>query len=211
MAAYVQDTNYFSRRAIAFVAIAILHVFLAWAIATGLARQVVEYVAAPLQTEIIEELQERDEPPPPPPPEFERPPVEVPPPDIRIDIPVDTPTRAIQDVTDRPVPMQPPPPPPPPPVKRVAPTVDQRRSPATADYYPPTSRRLGEEGVTTVRACVTTDGRAGNVEVRKSSGSSRLDEAAIRWTQRARFAPGTEDGRPIESCTEFNVRFRLEG
>ncbi|MEP7244511.1 MAG: hypothetical protein ABI885_12660, partial [Gammaproteobacteria bacterium] len=109
MASYAaHDTNFFSRRAIVFIVIVVFHVFLAWAMAVGLAHKVVQLVAPPIQTDIIEEVKERDTPPPPPPPEFERPPVEVPPPEVAIDIPMDTQqSTAITDVTDRPVPMAP--------------------------------------------------------------------------------------------------------
>jgi outer membrane biosynthesis protein TonB len=45
--------------------------------------------------------------------------------------------------------------------------------------------------------------------VTKTSGNDSLDEAATRWAKRARWAPGTEDGKPIEMCSQFNVRFKL--
>ena len=67
MAAYVQDTNFFTRRTIVLFAIIGLHVFIAWALATGLARRAIELVAPPIQTEVVEEVQKKDEPPPPPP------------------------------------------------------------------------------------------------------------------------------------------------
>lgn len=205
MPAYARDSTFVSRRAIVFFAIVAFHVLIVWGLASGLARQVVEIIAPPIETDIIEELETRDEPPPPPPPEMERPPVEVPPPEVSIDIPVET-TTAIQDVTDRP----PPPRPPPRPAQRTAPKLDTRRSPPTDDYYPPASRRANEEGVTTIRACVTADGRtSGTAQVEKSSGFPRLDEAASKWAQRARWTPGTEDGRPVEMCSQFNVRFKL--
>lgn len=212
MAAYVQDTSFLSRRALVFVSIVALHVFVAWALSSGLARQVIEVIAPPIETEIVEEIEQREEPPPPPPPEFERPPVEVPPPEVAIDIPIETRTTAITNVTDKPVqrPPEPPPPPPPPkPVQRVAPKLDVRRSPSTDEYYPPTSRRMGEQGVTTIRACVSADGRTTSAEVEKSSGSSRLDEAALKWARRARWTPGTEDGKAVPMCSQFNVRFQL--
>src|ERR1700761_8144576 len=117
MAAYVHDSQFFTRRTVVLFAIIGLHVFIAWALASGLARRAIELVAAPLQTEIVEEVQKRDEPPPPPPPQLERPPVEVPPPDVAIDVPCEN-TTAIQDVTDRHV-VAPPPPPPPRAVARV--------------------------------------------------------------------------------------------
>lgn len=208
MAAYVQQDN--SRRAVVFVAAVLFHILLAYFIASGLARKVIDTVAAPLQTDIVEEVKQQEKPPPPPPPEMERPPVEVPPPEVSIDIPVDTSnSTAITDVTDKPAP----PAPPPAPVAKavmVGARVDVKRSPSTDDYYPPSARRAEIEGVTTVHACVTTDGKAnGEPTVSKSSGNSALDEAAVKWTKRARFTPGTEDGKPVETCTSFNVRFKL--
>ncbi|HKZ73719.1 MAG TPA: energy transducer TonB [Steroidobacteraceae bacterium] len=206
MAAYATDSSFVSRRAIVFLAIVSFHVLIVWGLASGLARQVVELIAPPIETDIIEELEQREEPPPPPPPEMERPPVEVPPPEVSIDIPVESST-AIQDVTDRPPPPRPPPPRV---VQRTAPKLDVRRSPSTDDYYPPASRRSNEEGVTTVRACVSRDGRtSGTPSIEKTSGHTRLDEAAVKWAQRARWTPGTEDGKPVEQCSQFNVRFKL--
>ena len=103
MAAYAQDTAFISRRFIVLIAIIVLHVLLAYGLATGLARRAMEIIAPPIQTNIVEEVQQHDTPPPPPPPEFERPPVEVPPPDINIDIPAE-PTQSTAnhvDVTDK--------------------------------------------------------------------------------------------------------------
>lgn len=187
------------------------HLLLLYGLVTGLARKVVEVIAPPLVTDIIEEIQQDEAPPPPPPPQMERPPVEVPPPDVTIDIPMDTATTtAISDVTDRPVPVAPPPPPPPPPVNRVAPRLDVRRSPPTDDFYPPSARRAEIEGVSTVRACVSPDGRtSGEPTITKSAGNASLDEAAIKWAKRARWSAGTEDGKAVEMCSQFNVRFKL--
>src|SRR5258708_30228221 len=78
MAVYVHDSQFMTRRGIVLVAIIGLHVFIAWAIATGLARRALEVIAPPIQTDIVEEVKTEKEPPPPPPPEFEKPPVEVP-------------------------------------------------------------------------------------------------------------------------------------
>src|ERR1700719_2523943 len=104
MAAYAQDTAFISRRAIVLIAIIVLHVLLAYGLATGLARRAMEIIAPPIQTNIVEEVQQHDLPPPPPPPEFERPPVEVPPPDITIDLPPEpVQSTAITDVTNQPV------------------------------------------------------------------------------------------------------------
>ena len=67
--------------------------------------------------------------------------------------------------------------------------------------YPAMSRRLGEEGETTLAMCVDADGRASNVTVVKSSGSSRLDEAAVRGLTGNRLEPAVAtDGLPIAMC-----------
>ncbi len=207
MAAYAQQNN--SRRLAVLAVIMVFHLLLLYGLVTGLARKVIEVVAAPLQTDIIDELEKEDKPPPPPPPQMERPPVEVPPPEVSIDIPMESTTSVISDVTNRPVPVAPPPPPPAP-VNRVAPKLDVRRSPPTDDFYPPSARRAEIEGVTTVRACVSPDGKtSGEPSATKSSGNSSLDEAAVKWAKRARWSAGTEDGKPIEMCSQFNVRFKL--
>ena len=91
MSAYVQDSSFFTRRAAVFVAIIAVHVLLLWALASGLARRLIETVAPPLQTDIVEEVAKRDEPPPPPPPQMERQQVEIPPPDINIEVPAEAP------------------------------------------------------------------------------------------------------------------------
>lgn len=208
MTAYAQESSYIPRRMVVFALIVLLHGLLVWALASGLARKVVEVIAPPIQTDIIEEIQQDDKPPPPPPPEMERPPVEVPPPEVNISVPVESTTSAITNVTDRPVPMAPPPPPKA--VSRTNPTLDKRSQP-TEDYYPPSSKRAEEEGVVTLKTCVGADGKvAGTPAVTKSSGFERLDEAAVKWASRgARFKAGTEDGKAVETCFQFNVRFQL--
>jgi protein TonB len=209
MAAYAtHDTNFLSRRAVVFVVIAALHVFIGWMFASGLARQVFEQVAPPIQTEIVEELEARDEPPPPPPPDFERPPVEVPPPEVSIDIPVESNNTAITDVTDKPVPMAPPPPPPP---RQVVKAKMGKNFPNSEDYYPAASKRLGETGATAVRVCVGPNGRLSEEPtVQTSSGSARLDEGALKLAKAGRYVAGSVDGQPSTDCISFRVKFELK-
>ena len=45
MAAYVHDSNFFTRRTVVLFAIVGLHILIAWALATGLARRAIELVA----------------------------------------------------------------------------------------------------------------------------------------------------------------------
>ena len=54
------------------------------------------------------------------------------------------------------------------------------------------------------------DGRtSGEPTATKSSGNASLDEAALKWAKRARWSAGTEDGKAVEMCSQFIVRFKL--
>jgi periplasmic protein TonB len=209
MAAYSHDTDFFSRRAIVFVVIVAFHIVLGYLLASGLGAQIVQVIAPPIQTDIIEEVQQRDEPPPPPPPEFERPPVEVPPPEVAIDIPVDTAqSTAITDVTDKPVPRAPPPPPPP---KNVVHAKMGKNFPNSEDYYPAASKRLSEEGSITVKVCVGPNGKLSEEPtVSQSSGSARLDEGALKLAKAGRYVAGSIDGQATTDCFPFKIKFELK-
>ncbi len=214
MAAYAQDSSFLPRRILVFFVIVAFHILLVWALASGLARKVVEVLAPPIETDLIEELDD-DEPPPPPPPELERPPVEVPPPEVNISLPVESNSTAIRDVTDRPQPMAAPPPPPPPPpraVNRVAPKIDPKRFPNSEDYYPASAKRLGEEGSPVVRVCVAPNGRlAGEPTIATSSGFPRLDEGAVKLAKAGRYVAGSADGAAEEACFSFRIKFEIKG
>jgi protein TonB len=207
MAAYAQDSGFFTRRGIVVAIIIALHVFVLWALATGLANKVVEVLAPPIEAEIVDEVEAEDEPPPPPPPEMERPPVEVPPPEVSIDLPMETTSTAIQDVTDRPPPPAPPPPP------RVAGTPAKMTRPVNPDdYYPPGSIRREEQGSPVVQACVGPNGRLlRDPVVTDTSGFPDLDAAAVKVAKATRYAAGTEAGSALpESCIKFKVKFVLK-
>ena len=206
MAVYVHDSQFMTRRGIVLVAIIGLHVFIAWAIATGLARRALEVIAPPIQTDIVEEVKSEKEPPPPPPPEFEKPPVEVPPPDVTIDMPVEAPaTTAITAVAATP---HAPAPPARTSVRKHATTA--KNFPNSEDYYPAASKRLNEEGAPTVRVCVGANGKVTSAPtIAQSSGSARLDEGALSLARAGRYVPGSEDGKPIDDCFEFRIRFQM--
>src|SRR5579862_7803101 len=191
MAAYVQDSNFLTRRGVVFIAIIALHVFIAWALATGLARRAIELVAPPIQTEVVEEVKKEDQPPPPPPPQMERPPVEIPPPDVAIEVPVEPQSTAIQDVTDKPVPKTLPPPPPQRQVVRTS-GGPGKNFPSTDDYYPSASARLGKSGTATVHVCTDAKGKLTEAPtIQETSGTSRLDEGALKLAKAAngRYKP----------------------
>ncbi len=85
--------------------------------------------------------------------------------------------------------------------------------PETADFYPPPSIRLGEEGLSTVQVCVDTRGRlTSEPTTLRGSGIARLDGAALRLARAGsgHYRAATEDGRPVNSCYPLAVRFQLK-
>ena len=207
MAASVHDSSFFTRRGIVAAAIIGLHILMAWALATGLAHKVIEVLAPPIEADIVEEAKDDEPPPPPPPPEMECPPVEVPPPEVAIDLPMETNTTAIQDVTDKA------PPAPPPPVPRAAGTPAKMKSTADPDqFYPPGAKRREEQGSPVVMACVGASGKlVREPVVTDTSGFPELDGAAVKVAKANRYLPGTDGGQPMaESCVKFKVKFVIK-
>jgi protein TonB len=76
--------------------------------------------------------------------------------------------------------------------------------------YPATSKRIGEEGRVLLRVLVNEDGRPERVEVQKSSGSARLDEAARQAVLRALFKPYLEDGKALAVYALVPISFQLD-
>jgi protein TonB len=79
------------------------------------------------------------------------------------------------------------------------------------DYYPATSLRLQEQGTAVVRVCVGASGRRDGVPtIESSSGSRRLDAAAVLWAREAlAFTPATRNGTAVAACKGFRVNFQL--
>jgi periplasmic protein TonB len=206
-----QDAGFFTRRSLLFFVIVGIHVALVWVLNSELSSKLVQLIGGPMETTIIDEIQDADEPPPPPPPpDIDAPPPFVPAPDIAIALAPDTTTTAIQAVTNtRPPPAAPPPAPAARAPVVVLPKQDPRRG-ITQPEYPPASRRAGEAGTVQLRVYVLENGRVREAQVSASSGFPRLDEAAVREATRAwRFVPGTQDGKPAAMWHEIKVTFRL--
>ena len=174
----------------------------------------------PVESEVvmIEELEEvvEDEPPPPPvdvdlPP----PPPQVILPDFVFDTP--PPENVFKTLETSKTPSPPPPPapaakpaPPPPPALKAKPKIGRRFK---EPDYPPAALRAKESGQTRVSVCVDIEGRMSNAKVVASSGSQRLDDAAIKALNGNRLDPaiGT-DNKPIAMCNppyEFTYEWRL--
>lgn len=208
MAAYYpQEANLFSKRAIVFIVIVVLHIFIIYAFATGLAKSGQRYLQTILQTTVIQQDKPKDLPPPPPPVDLkERPPVQVIAPDINITVPVETPP-PIAIVTTKPTP------PPPPAPRAIVPgtQLSLTSKPDVADYYPEQARREGQEGRPQIKVCVGANGKIVSAEVATSSGFPLLDEAGVKVAKASRYKAATSEGKPMESCATLPVKFELHG
>jgi periplasmic protein TonB len=137
--------------------------------------------------------------PPPPPPALVRPPptIAAPPPQIVIAAPPPPPPVVKAPVVVAPV--EPPTPP-----KEIAKT-------HTIPPYPALSQRLGEQGTTSLKVTVGTDGKPTEVVVTKSSGSTRLDAAALQYVkENYTWVPATREGKPIVDTTQVDIVWDLK-
>jgi protein TonB len=75
--------------------------------------------------------------------------------------------------------------------------------------YPAESRKLREQGVVLVRVSVTPSGRAADVQLQRSSGYARLDEAALKAVRRWEFKPARVGLTAVACAVEVPVRFGL--
>ena len=86
-------------------------------------------------------------------------------------------------------------------------TVEYLRAPEPR--YPPASRAAREEGLVLLRVLVDERGRAQDVTVLKSSGHSRLDEAARQAVRRALFKPYLEGGVARAAVVTVPIEFAV--
>jgi TonB family protein len=202
------EFSFFTGRTMTFVLVASLHVAVLYGLAMGLGQTFTKAIVGPFELHRIEPVPRSSLPPPPPPQllpmKFEQPLPEVMPP-IESD-----PTGSVQtappELTHPVVPLSPPAA-----VNRVqgGPGVG---FPSADDFYPDMSIRRGEKGIATVKACVNGQGRlTSEPAIIQSSGSSRLDEAALRLAKSGsgHYRATSEDGHPVNSCYPFRIRFEL--
>ncbi|HEY8069685.1 MAG TPA: TonB family protein [Burkholderiales bacterium] len=169
--------------------------------------------AAPIMVELI--VPPKIEPPKP------QPPAELPKPKPvarAIERPIE-PLPVITAPAEAPSPVVAPPPPPPvvvaappaPPAPLTQPifNADYLDNPAPA--YPPLSRRMREEGRVILRVLVSVRGTADEVQVRTTSGSARLDEAARGTVRTWKFVPAKRGADPVAAWVLIPISFRLEG
>lgn len=134
------------------------------------------------------------------------------------DIPSDTPKPSVSaTATDTPVETAP-----------TAPTAPKASSPSAdlstpltepryeADYlqnakpsYPSLSRRLREQGTVLLRVLVSAGGEPKQIQLLKSSGYPRLDDAALRAVEDWRFVPAKRGHEPLEAWVQIPLQFSL--
>ena len=193
------------RRMIGFGAVVLAHVFVIYALASGLAMMLVDKIKGPMETRLIEEIVVDMEEPPPPPPKFQ------PPPPVYVSMPEFAITQAATSAIT--ATKEPPKVAPPPPVRKVIipPRTNPRRPNTGAEeIYPTMSRRLGEEGTVVLLLTVDEQGRVTEATVQSSSGFERLDNAAAKEAvRRWRFLPGTIDGKVSAMQMPIRVIFKI--
>ena len=204
-----RDSGYRSRRAVAFIAIVVLHVLAIRVLANGIARSGAQYQSIVLQIRLLP-LDKPMELPPPVMVTFRQtPPMKLVIPDITIAEPVD---------------------PPPPPIQSRSEPQDTDEKAATGlpaapsgsmtmprpitrphgpERYPRESFLAKETGRTTIRICISATGAVDSVEVATTSGFPRLDRAAVSIGMDYRFRPAMLQGRAVPVCLPYGIKFGI--
>jgi protein TonB len=162
----------------------LLHALLLWAISSGLARKVVRMTENTVEAVLMTEA-----PPPAPAPTPKTPPPKTPAP------PPPAPTSTAPAITQ---PTAPPAAAPTAPAIRTGAVIQAGAHCAKPDY-PSASRRMEEEGTVTLKFLIGVDGKVIQADIEKTSGFTRLDEAARNALSKCQFRPGTVDGKPEQS------------
>ncbi len=195
----------------------IIHVFLGYALITGLALKAIKHIVDPIKSvNIKDEAPPPDEPPPPPPKDVEIPPF-VPPPEVTVQQDSPPPPMFTQSTVPNP-----PPPPPRPTITEAPPAPPAPTGPtqgATAigsstqvseDDYPPASLRAEEQGRTVITVSINTQGRVDSCSVATSSGFPKLDEKSCQLAQRRfRFKPALQNGTPVASTKQMPIKWQI--
>jgi protein TonB len=214
-----------------------LHVLLVMLVISGMLEHVHKEIDPP--PVIIELIQPKKLEPPPPKPEPKKPeppkppkpePVRPEPPKVveqRPEPPKPEPAKAVTPTPEAPPKPAPTPTPTPAPAPEAvakpapppapAPTPAKSSSGSSAQYvgacespYPTISKRMNEKGTVVVKVLVKSDGTAGDVELKSSSGYPRLDQAWLEAIKNCRFTPSTgSDGKPIDEWFSAPHTFRL--
>lgn len=124
--------------------------------------------------------------------------------------------------SSQPLPVEPAPVAEPPPTRPVEPMPEPRPveiTPARFDaaylhnpppVYTEQSRRRGEQGKVLLLVQVTAEGVAAAVDIKQSSGFTRLDQAAVNAVRKWRFVPARRGAETVAATVVVPVTFRLD-
>jgi len=205
------------------IIVVIMHVLLAYALVSGLAKKVVDVVK-------VVEAKTVDAPPPPPPPppkdlppppkNLPPPPVYVPPPPVDVPPPPAVNSVTATDVKPPPAPeprLAPPPAPPAPaaPTVTARPAIVNATDPSCRPEYPPAAARAQATGVSHIKFTVDAQGKVTAAEVLGSSGPTRehrmLDNAAKAALATCPIKPGIDaEGHPVGTQVEVYYTWKLD-
>jgi TonB family protein len=76
--------------------------------------------------------------------------------------------------------------------------------------YPQEAREKGYEGEVVLRVEVLSNGRVGQIEIKKSSGYELLDRSALTAVKEWKFIPAKKDDAPIPLWVNIPVKFQLQ-
>ena len=185
-------------RPVSFVLVALLHVVIVYALASGLAHQMVELLPQNINVNIIPEAQQKHEPPPPPPPTFNQPPPFVPPPDVTIDLSqAPAATNAITAQSSQ---------------TDITAPASVGACHSCTQLYPPGAIAKNEEGITVLTFRIGTDGGIKDIQLKSSSGFTDLDETAVRCvSSRWHYKPAMLHGQPVEVPWQATIKWQLKG
>jgi TonB family protein len=214
MIAYAHhNLGLFSRRTTTFGLVACLHIAVFYAFMLGLSNPIIKVNTPPLQNRELQRTHPRDMPPLPP-PNLNPVKLDLPKLDPNVTIIADEDPEVIRAAGPQVLPsahgseqISPP---------HVAKQVQGGPGagfPNPDDYYPPLAKRLEEQGVATVRVCVDANGRlTSDPTTFEGTGSARLDEGALKLARAGsgHYRATTEDGRPVNSCYPFRIRFQIK-
>jgi len=208
------------------IAVLLFHAGLLYLIQSGLARKMTEAVISPEIIARIIPMEPAQQPPAPEPPKQQP---QTPPKQVKVVTPRPTPPKP--QPTPTPVaslppspnaieaPLAPPAPPAPAP-EPAAPAAPANTAPRAVGIgeiacsppqvtYPSQSRRMGETGKTVVRLTTDETGRVVKTSVVTSSGSTRLDTAAVNAVQAMRCKPYMDNGRAVAVTAQQPINFEL--
>ena len=80
-----------------------------------------------------------------------------------------------------------------------------------APVYPNVSRRLGEQGKVLFDVYILPDGTVGEIKLKRSSGYTRLDDAALAAVRAWRYVPARRGDTPIPYWYVQPITFALDG